>query len=329
MKRLTYYLCGILLLLVGIMPLSAQSQYKDTIVVARDGSGDYRTLTEAMEGIRAFMDYKVTVLIKNGTYKEKAIIPSWVQNVDFIGESVENTIITYDDHANINKMGTFRTYTVKVQGNNITFKNLTIENNAARLGQAVALHTEGDKLVFINCRLLGNQDTIYTGAAGTRLYFVDCYIEGTTDFIFGPSTALFENCEIRSKTNSYVTAASTPEDIAVGYVFKNCKLTANPGVDKVYLGRPWRPYAQAVFVRCELGQHVLPEGWNNWGKKENEKTAFYAEYDSRGEGANPKARASFSHQLKILKGYEIETVLAGDDGWNPVKNGNHLLDVKR
>lgn len=236
MKRLTYYLCGILLLLVGIMPLSAQSQYKDTLVVARDGSGDYRTLTEAMEGIRAFMDYKVTVLIKNGTYKEKAIIPSWVQNVDFIGESVENTIITYDDHANINKMGTFRTYTVKVQGNNITFKNLTIENNAARLGQAVALHTEGDKLVFINCRLLGNQDTIYTGAAGTRLYFVDCYIEGTTDFIFGPSTALFENCEIRSKTNSYVTAASTPEDIAVGYVLKNCKLTANPGVDKVYLG---------------------------------------------------------------------------------------------
>ena len=297
MKRLTYYLCGILLLLVGIMPLSAQSQYKDTLVVARDGSGDYRTLTEAMEGIRAFMDYKVTVLIKNGTYKEKAIIPSWVQNVDFIGESVENTIITYDDHANINKMGTFRTYTVKVQGNNITFKNLTIENNAARLGQAVALHTEGDKLVFINCRLLGNQDTIYTGAAGTRLYFVDCYIEGTTDFIFGPSTALFENCEIRSKTNSDVTAASTPEDIAVGYVFKNCKLTANPGVDKVYLGRPWRPYAATVFINCEMGKHIRPEGWHNWGKEENEKTARYAEYNSTGEGAAAAGRVKWAKQL--------------------------------
>lgn len=297
MKRLTYYLCGILLLLVGIMPLSAQSQYKDTLVVARDGSGDYRTLTEAMEGIRAFMDYKVTVLIKNGTYKEKAIIPSWVQNVDFIGESVENTIITYDDHANINKMGTFRTYTVKVQGNNITFKNLTIENNAARLGQAVALHTEGDKLVFINCRLLGNQDTIYTGAAGTRLYFVDCYIEGTTDFIFGPSTALFENCKIRSKTNSYVTAASTPEDIAVGYVFKNCKLTANPGVDKVYLGRPWRPYAATVFINCEMGKHIRPEGWHNWGKEENEKTARYAEYNSTGEGAAAAGRVKWAKQL--------------------------------
>ena len=250
MKRLTYYLCGILLLLVGIMPLSAQSQYKDTLVVARDGSGDYRTLTEAMEGIRAFMDYKVTVLIKNGTYKEKAIIPSWVQNVDFIGESVENTIITYDDHANINKMGTFRTYTVKVQGNNITFKNLTIENNAARLGQAVALHTEGDKLVFINCRLLGNQDTIYT-----------------------------------------------PEDIAVGYVFKNCKLTANPGVDKVYLGRPWRPYAATVFINCEMGKHIRPEGWHNWGKEENEKTARYAEYNSTGEGAAVAGRVKWAKQL--------------------------------
>ena len=105
-------------------------------------------------------------------------------------------------------MGTFRTYTVKVEGNDITFKNLTIENNAAPLGQAVALHTEGDRLMFIHCRLLGNQDTIYTGREGTRLLFTDCYIEGTTDFIFGPATALFERCTIHSKRNSYITAAS-------------------------------------------------------------------------------------------------------------------------
>lgn len=284
-------------LLCLAMPLSAQTEWKREIVVARDGTGDYRSLTEAMEGIRAFMDYKVTVFIKNGTYKEKVIIPSWLENVDFVGESIENTIITYDDHANINKMGTFRTYTVKVEGNTITFKNLTIENNAARLGQAVALHTEGDRLVFIDCRFLGNQDTVYTGTKGTRLYFRNCYIEGTTDFIFGPSTALFEGCTIHSKTNSYVTAASTPADVEVGYVFKNCKLTADAGVDKVYLGRPWRPYAATVFINCELGKHICPAGWDNWRNPENEKTSRYAEYGSTGEGASTAGRVKWAKQL--------------------------------
>lgn len=114
-----------------------------------------------------------------------------------------------------------------------------------------------------------------------------------------------------------------------GYVFYDCKLTAEPEATKVYLSRPWRPYAQAVFIRCELGKHILPVGWNNWGKKENEKTVFYAEYESRGEGAHPKARAAFSQQLKNLKGYEINAVLVGEDGWNPIENGNKLITVKR
>ena len=226
---------GLLLFLACIGTVQAQ-QKQDTIVVARDGTGEYRTIQEAVEAVRAFMDYTVTIYIKDGLYKEKLVIPSWVKNVQLVGESAEGTIITYDDHANIGKMGTFRTYTVKVEGNDITFKNLTIENNAAPLGQAVALHTEGDRLMFIHCRLLGNQDTIYTGREGTRLLFTDCYIEGTTDFIFGPATALFERCTIHSKRNSYITAASTPENVEFGYVFKNCKLTAAPGVTKVYLG---------------------------------------------------------------------------------------------
>lgn len=295
--------CFVLVLLCGAGSLSAAQQWKDTIVVARDGTGDYRTLTEAMEGIRAFMDYKVTVLVKKGVYKEKVILPSWLENVDFIGEDVEKTIITYDDHANINKMGTFRTYTLKVEGSSITFKNLTIENNAARLGQAVALHTEGDRLVFVNCRFLGNQDTVYTGAKATRLYFLNCYIEGTTDFIFGPSTALFEGCTIHSKANSYITAASTPEDIEVGYVFRNCKLTAAPEVDKVYLGRPWRPYAATVFINCELGKHICPAGWDNWRNPENEKTARYAEYGNTGEGADETNRVKWA---KLLTKKEAE-----------------------
>ena len=300
---------------------TAQAQVQDTIVVARDGSGKYRNIQEAVESVRAFMDYTVTIYIKKGVYKEKVVIPSWIKNVEFVGEDAGNTVITYDDHANINKMGTFRTYTVKVEASNITFKNLTIENNAERLGQAVALHTEGDQLKFINCRFLGNQDTIYTGAEGTRLLFLNCYIEGTTDFIFGPSTALFEHCTIYSKSDSYVTAASTPQSVKFGYVFKNCKLTAAPNVTKVYLGRPWRPYAATVFMNCELGKHILPLGWHNWSKTDNEKTARYAEYMNTGEGASTKERAAWSKQLtkKEAAEYSVENMFKTTSNWDPYK----------
>ena len=310
---------GLLLLLVAVSGTWAQER-RDTLVVSRDGTGYLRTLQEAVESARAFMDYTVTIYVKNGVYKEKVIVPSWVENIDIIGEDRDKTIITYDDHANINKMGTFRTYTVKVEGSDITFKNLTIENNAAQLGQAVALHTEGDRLKFINCRILGNQDTIYTGAKFTRLYFKDCYIDGTTDFIFGPSTALFENCMIHSKRNSYVTAASTPKEAKYGYIFKHCKLTAEPGVDKVYLGRPWRPYAYTLFIECELGKHIVPAGWHNWGKQSNEETARYMEYKNTGEGANVSERVAWSKQLtkKEAEAVTVDAIFGTQSNWNPI-----------
>lgn len=310
---------GLLLLLVAVSGTWAQER-RDTLVVSRDGTGDFRTLQEAVESARAFMDYTVTIYVKNGVYKEKVIVPSWVENIDIIGEDRDKTIITYDDHANINKMGTFRTYTVKVEGSDITFKNLTIENNAAQLGQAVALHTEGDRLKFINCRILGNQDTIYTGAKFTRLYFKDCYIDGTTDFIFGPSTALFENCMIHNKRNSYVTAASTPKEAKYGYIFKHCKLTAEPGVDKVYLGRPWRPYAYTLFIECELGKHIVPAGWHNWGKQSNEETARYMEYKNTGEGANVSERVAWSKQLtkKEAEAVTVDAIFGTQSNWNPI-----------
>lgn len=310
---------GLLLLLSAVSAAWAQER-QDTIVVSRDGTGNFRTLQEAIESARAFMDYTVTIYVKNGVYKEKVIVPSWVENIDIIGEDRDKTIITYDDHANINKMGTFRTYTVKVEGSDITFKNLTIENNAAQLGQAVALHTEGDRLKFINCRILGNQDTIYTGAKFTRLYFKDCYIDGTTDFIFGPSTALFEDCIIHSKRNSYVTAASTPKEAKYGYVFKHCKLTAEPGVDKVYLGRPWRPYAYTLFIECELGKHIVLAGWHNWGKQSNEETARYMEYKNTGEGANASERVAWSKQLtkKEAETVTVDAIFRTQSDWNPI-----------
>ncbi len=317
----------LLLIMVTAIGASAKSyDNTDTIVVARDGSGEFRNIAEAVEVCRAFMTYHKVIYVKKGTYKEKLVIPQWLTNVEIVGEDADKTIITYDDHANIRLaetgkgMGTFRTYTVCVRGSRITFKNITIENNAPQLGQAVALHTEGDRLVFINCRILGNQDTIYTGNAGTRLYFRGCYISGTTDFIFGPSTAWFEYCTIHSKRNSYITAASTPQDIAYGYVFNNCRLTAEPDVVKMYLGRPWRDYGYTLFMNCDLGAHIRPEGWHPWQKQRME-TARYYEYNNRGEGAKTDKRAPWSRQLtkKEAKEITIENVFRISDTWNPTK----------
>jgi len=291
------------------------------ITVAADGSGEFTSVQEAVNSIRAYMSDTTYMFIKNGIYREKVIIPSWVTNLYMKGESAENTIITWNDHANIRNMGTFRTYTIWILGSGFTAENITFENNAEQLGQAVAVHVDADRAVFRRCRILGNQDTLLTANQESRQYYEDCYIEGTTDFIFGPATAWFERCQIHSKKNSYITAASTVEGHEYGYVFNRCRLTAADSATRVYLGRPWRPYAATVWLRCEMGDHIRPEGWHNWNNTENEKTARYAEYRSTGPGANPGARVSWSRQLtksEVIR-YTIERVFARHDGWNPVR----------
>ena len=313
--------------MVLALPTMAANKYDnpDTLFVARDGTAEFRNVADAIEVCRAFMEYHKVIFVKRGTYKEKLIVPSWLDNIEIVGEDVNQTIITFDDHANIRLagteqgMGTFRTYTLKIEGNGITLKNITIENNSARLGQAVALHTEGDCLRFIGCRFLGHQDTIYTGKAGTRLYFENCYIEGTTDFIFGPSTAWFEGCTIKSKANSYVTAASTPNNVEFGYVFNHCRLIAEEGIDKVFLGRPWRPYAYTLFMNCELGKHIVPAGWHNWGNAANEQTARYLEYNNSGDGAATTQRAPWSRQLSKKEAAAItpQQVFRIESQWMP------------
>lgn len=320
-------LLSLVLVLAGTLAVNAANKYDnpDTLFVARDGTAEFRNIDDAIEVCRAFMEYHKVIFVKKGTYKEKLIVPSWLTNIEICGEDRDNTIITYDDHANVfipgtdRKMGTFRTYTVRVDGNDITFRNITIENNAARLGQAVALHTQGDRLTFVNCRILGNQDTVYTGGINTRLYFKDCHIEGTTDFIFGPSTAWFENCTILSRTDSYITAASTPQNVEYGYVFNHCKIVAAEGVSKVYLGRPWRPYAHTLFMNCQLGKHILPVGWHNWSNTQNETTARYCEYNNHGEGAATKERAAWTRQLtrKEAAKVTLENVFRQNGGWIP------------
>ena len=286
-------------------------------VVAKDGSGDYSSIQEAINDSNSFPYQRKTIFIKNGIYHEKVKIHEWNTNISLIGESREQTIITYDDYfnkINLGKNSTFYTYTMLVEGEGFVAQNLTIQNSSGEVGQAVALTLNANKVLVSNCNILGNQDTLYTTGNANKQYVKDCYIEGTTDFIFGKATVLFENCILHSLKDSYITAASTPEDVAHGFVFQNCKLTAAAGVTAVYLGRPWRIYAKTVFINCKMGKHIKSEGWHNWSKPEAEKTAFYAEYNCSGEGFQPEERVSWSHQLQRLevKKYTIENIMGLD-----------------
>lgn len=308
--------------------VNAQAQ-KFSFTVAQDGSGDYKTIQEAVNNVRDHSQQTVTINIKNGVYHEKLVIPSWKKNIALVGESKEKTIITNDDYSGKDfptndftgnsKYSTYTSYTVLIQASDCSAQNLTIQNTAGRVGQAVALMIEADRVSIKNCNILGNQDTLYTAKDG-RNYFENCYIEGTTDFIFGEATVVFQNCTIKSLSNSYVTAASTSANQKYGYVFFNCNLIAPEGVNKVFLGRPWRPYAKTVFINCNLGKHIVPQGWDPWKGDamfpDKEKTVLYAEYQNKGAGSNISERVNWSHQLskKEAKKYTLANIFCE---WNP------------
>ncbi len=306
-----------LFLFFQISCISAEPDF----VVAQDGSGDFTTIQAAFDAVPHFRKVTTTIYVKDGIYKEKLILPSSKNKVTLLGESAEKTIITNDDYAQKKnrfgeEMGTTGSSGFYVFGNEFTAKNITFENSAGPVGQAVAVRVDGDQIVFENCRFLGNQDTLYPHGEKSRQYYKNCYIEGTVDFIFGWSTAVFEGCDIFCKTSGYVTAASTLEETPYGFVFINCKITGDAPDGSFYLGRPWRPFAKTVFIECEMSKVIKEEGWHNWNKKDAEQTTFYAEYKNTGEGYTPKSRVDWSHQLtkEERQKYTLEKIF---DGWIP------------
>jgi len=310
-----------LLTLACSLILSLTFAQDKKIVVAKDGSGDYKTVQEAFQAVPDFRKVTTTIYIKNGVYKEKLNLSASKKLVRLVGESVEKTILTYDDYSqkkNIfgEEKGTSGSSSCYIYGDGFIAENITFENTSGPVGQAVALFVAGDKAQFINCRMLGFQDTLYTYGVGSRQYYKKCYIEGTVDFIFGASTAVFEDCEIYCKKGGYITASSSPDTSKYGYVFLNCKITGSAPKNSFHLGRPWRPFAKVVYINCSLSDLIKPEGWDNWGKETNEKTSYYAEYKNSGGGFQPKQRVSWSHQLTDteVNGYTLDYIFKG---WNP------------
>lgn len=309
----------------------------------------FSSVSDAINSM-ADIDEEVIIHIHPGKYYEK--IDMQKSNVSLVGESSETCIISFDDYANMImpdgiKRGTFRSYTLLADGNNITIENLTIENSSSprsKVGQAVALYADGDKITVRNCRLTSYQDTLFTGPlpkkekqkggfTGPKEYavrkighqlFENCYIAGDVDFIFGSAIAFFDNCEIASiyseelistqnevPTYGYATAASTYEGCKYGYVFNNCRFTSTCPDKSVYLGRPWRNFAKTVLINCYLGPHIKDEHFHDWNKVEAHESSFYAEYGSYGEGSSMENLAPFAHKLsdKDLSMYSKDTVM--------------------
>ncbi len=312
----------LLLAFASTTVLAQPITYPASYTVAQDGSGNFRTIQEAINAVRDLSQQRVTIYIKKGVYHEKLVIPSWKTMIMLKGEDRDSTIVSYNDFSGKpnpggkdafgkDKFTTYTSSTVLVQGNDFAAENLTIENTAGRVGQAVALHVEGDRCAVTNCRLLGNQDTLYAGTENSRQYYKSCYIEGTTDFLFGEATVVFDQCELHSLLNSYLTAAATTPRQTYGFVLLDCRLTADTSVRRVFLGRPWRPYARVVYIRTEMGGQIAPAGWDNWRNAENEKTAYFAEYENKGPGAGTAARVPWARRLtaKEAKQYTPENIL--------------------
>jgi len=306
----------IILFLLTIISQWTLGQGKDgyDFVVSQNGDGDFTTVQAAINAVPDFRKKTTTIFIKNGVYKEKIILPASKNRVTFVGESADSTILTFDDFASKKnrfgeEMGTTGSSSFFIFGNDFTARNITFQNSAGPVGQAVAVRIAGDRVFFDNCRFLGFQDTLYPYGEKSRQYYKDCYIEGTVDFIFGWSTAIFDHCDIFCKSPGYVTAASTMKDTPFGFVFLHCKITGSAPAHSVYLGRPWRIYAKTAFIECQLSDVINPEGWFNWNKPEAEKTVTYAEYKNTGTGANKEKRVAWSHQLtnKEAQNYTLET----------------------
>jgi pectinesterase len=320
----------LLLLLVVCGSYLTGTAQQNRLVVAKDGSGNYTTVQAAIDAAPDFSHDTTVIFIKDGVYKERITVPPSKRLLKLVGESADSVVLTFDNYAsrkNIfgENMGTSGSSSFYLFASGFSAENITFQNTAGPVGQALAIFIAGDKAKFVHCRFLGFQDTIYTygngngGSGESREYFSDCYIQGGTDFIFGAATAVFDHCTIFcSKGGHYITAASTSQESPFGYVFFHCNITGDAPAGSFYLGRPWRPYAKVVYIGCHLGAMIKPEGWFNWNKASNERTAYYAEYRSSGPGAAAGRRVGWSHQLtdSQVGEYSLNNIF---QGWNPAE----------
>jgi pectinesterase len=312
-------------LIICLLLLLADSALAQTnLTVAADGSGQFKTVQEAVMTVPSGTAANPVIIhIKPGTYRELIYVQREKRFFQLVGENSTNTVIVFGLYASMTNLdgkpiGTFHTPTATIDADDFTAEQVTFENSAGPVGQALAIRVDGDRAAFRDCRFIGWQDTILVNRG--RQYFDHCYIGGHVDFIFGAATSWFEHCLICSRgAGGYLTAASTPNDVPYGYVFSHCRIIGENPETRTYLGRPWRIYASTIYLDTEMSEVVRPEGWNDWKKPETHQTARYAEFNSTGPGASPATRVPWAKQLTAEEAANItvDRVLGGSDGWRP------------
>jgi pectinesterase len=328
--------CGrwLSLVVVAMMCGISWGQGLKTITVGATGA-DFTTIQAA---VTAAPEAGAVIKIKPGIYREVVHVDKPRIQLRGDGDDWTKVVLVYGNSA-ASTCGTGCSPTLFVTGNDFFAGNMTIANDYSKTSdvpsQAVALSVRADRAVLRHVRLLGAQDTLYASSIGCmkegaecvtgRQYYSDCYIEGHVDFIFGDAKAVFENCEIHSIAHvpgGYLTAQSnTRQGQDAGFVFNHCRISADKGAGTVYLGRPWRDYATVIFMNTDIQAPIAAAGWSDWKGAPQPRLpmATYAEFDSTGPGANPKAREPYSKQLtpEEAKRYETKAYLAGADGWDP------------
>ena len=331
----------LIILLSLIFEIDSQAQVFD-VVVDKDGKGDFTSVQAAINSVSGSLQARTLIYVKDGIYNEKVVLSPTKTNFSLIGEDEKKVIISWDDNPQ-KGIPAADTYTFWADGPGFYAENITIRNTSGNVGQALAIKTTGDTMVFKNCRFLGFQDTYY--ANKRRQYNLKCYIEGATDFIYGDATTVFDSCTINCvKGGQYISAPADTKLITPlvggrflhGLLFRYCNVTANSDVaeNSYYLGRPWQPNSSSVFMNCTLGSHIKPEGWSTWGN-DNHLSAYFAEYKNMkpdGSPADISGRVSWSNQVSdawATNLYKLSFFLKSNNKeWDPVRITKELAVPK-
>uniref|UniRef100_A0A7N0TIP0 Pectinesterase n=1 Tax=Kalanchoe fedtschenkoi TaxID=63787 RepID=A0A7N0TIP0_KALFE len=291
------------------------------VVVAADGSGDYRTVSEAVEAAPSRSTTRYVIRIKAGVYRENVDVPSAKTNIMFVGDSRLTTIITASRNV-VDGSTTFNSATVAAVGAGFLAKEITFENTAgASKHQAVALRVGSDRSAFYRCDMLAYQDTLYVHS--NRQFYICCYIAGTVDFIFGNAAAVLQNCDIHARRpnpgqRNMVTAQGRSDpNQNTGIVIQKCRIGATSDLLPVlssfptYLGRPWKEYSRTVVMQSNISNVISPAGWYPWSGTFALSTLYYAEYENTGAGADTSQRVTWAGYQGIISATEAASFAPG------------------